>query len=76
LGGGGVFATPIINYPEAAILGVAKIKKAPVVRGEEVVVRDVLNISWSFDHRIIDGDMASTLSHEFTSLLANPGRML
>lgn len=76
LGGGGVFATPIINYPEAAILGVAKIRPQPVVRNQQVAVRDVLNVSWSFDHRIIDGDLAAAFSQAFCELIANPSALL
>lgn len=73
---GGLYATPIINYPEMAILGVAKIKKQPAVKNDELVVRDLMNLSWSFDHRIIDGEMASKFSHEFVSIIENPSRLL
>lgn len=76
LGGGGMWATPIINYPETAILGVARIQKNPVVRNEELVVRDILNISWSFDHRVIDGDEAASISHYYAVLLQNPAQLL
>lgn len=76
LGGGGLWATPIINYPEAAILAVAKIQKQPMVKNGELVVRDALNLSWSFDHRIIDGDMAASCSHHFSELLQNPASLL
>lgn len=76
LGGGGVWATPIINYPEVAILGVARIHKQPVVRNDAVVVRDLLNLSWSFDHRVIDGDLAATFSHHLSTLLQNPAPLL
>lgn len=76
LGGGGLWATPIINYPEVAILGVAKIQKQPVVKNEEVLVRDVVNLSWSFDHRVIDGDLAASISHAFSMLIQNPAPLL
>jgi pyruvate dehydrogenase E2 component (dihydrolipoamide acetyltransferase) len=56
---GGVFATPIINYPEVAILGVHKITKRPVVKDNQVVVRDMIYLSVSFDHRVLDGAMAA-----------------
>jgi pyruvate dehydrogenase E2 component (dihydrolipoamide acetyltransferase)/2-oxoisovalerate dehydrogenase E2 component (dihydrolipoyl transacylase) len=72
----GVWATPIINYPEAAILGIARIRKQPLVRNETLVIRDILNLSWSFDHRIIDGDLAATFSHYFSMLLQNPAPLL
>ncbi|MFT5317685.1 MAG: pyruvate dehydrogenase E2 component (dihydrolipoamide acetyltransferase) [Chlamydiales bacterium] len=73
---GGLWATPVINYPEVAILATAKIQKQPVVRKDEVVIRDILNCSWSFDHRIIDGDMAASFSKAFIKLIENPIRIL
>jgi len=75
-GEGVEFATPIINYPEAAILGVARIQKEPVVKNNEVVVCDMLHLSWSFDHRVADGDAAARFSHEVASLLHNPALLL
>jgi pyruvate/2-oxoglutarate dehydrogenase complex dihydrolipoamide acyltransferase (E2) component len=56
---GGLFATPIINYPEAAILGTHKIAKRAVVRDGRVEARDVMFLSLSFDHRIFDGAYAA-----------------
>jgi pyruvate dehydrogenase E2 component (dihydrolipoamide acetyltransferase) len=76
LGGNGMWATPIINYPEIAILAVNKIQKQPMVKNEELVVRNALNLSWSFDHRIIDGDMAANISHYFVTLIQNPAALL
>lgn len=76
LGGGGMWATPIINYPEVAILAIGRIQKRPVVRNGEIAVRDTLNLSWSFDHRVIDGDTAANFSHYFASLLQNPAALL
>lgn len=76
LGGGGLWATPVINYPELAILAINKIQKQPFIRGESVVVRDVLNLSWSFDHRIIDGDLAASFSHFYATLIQNPAGLL
>jgi len=73
---GGYWATPIINYPEVAILGVAKIRKEPVVKADRVVIRPRLNLSWSFDHRVIDGSLAATFSNTFISLLENPAQIL
>jgi pyruvate dehydrogenase E2 component (dihydrolipoamide acetyltransferase) len=73
---GGVWATPIINYPESAILGIAKIRKSPVVRNDEIVIRPILNLSWSFDHRVIDGDLAAKVSHRFINLIENPAQLL
>jgi pyruvate dehydrogenase E2 component (dihydrolipoamide acetyltransferase) len=76
LGGGGLWATPIINYPEVAILAIAKIQKQPVIKNETVVARDVINLSWSFDHRVIDGDLAASISHTFSMLIQNPAPLL
>lgn len=76
LAGGGVFATPIINYPETAILGVARIQKQPAIVNGEVKPREILNCSWSFDHRAIDGDMATEISHTFIDLIENPAKLL
>ncbi len=73
---GGLWATPVINYPEAAIVATAKIHKQPVVRGNGIVIRDILNCSWSFDHRIIDGDLAAAVSNTFIKLLENPSQLL
>lgn len=74
--GSGLWATPIINYPEAAILALAKIHKEPAVKGNALLPREVLNLSWSFDHRIIDGDLASKCSHHFITLIQNPAQLL
>jgi len=76
LAGGGVFATPIINYPEVAILGVARIQKQPVVINEETVIRSILNCSWSFDHRVIDGEEAAKISSDFIDLIENPAKLM
>lgn len=76
LGGGGLWAAPIINYPEAAILAVARIQKQPIVKNDAIVIRDMINLSWSFDHRIIDGDLAAKVSHFFATLIQNPASLL
>jgi len=52
---GGIVTTPVINHPEVAIVGVNKIAARPVVRDGAVVVRQVMNLSSSFDHRVVDG---------------------
>ena len=72
---GGVLATPIINFPEVAILGVHKIKQTPVVRDGQIVIRDIMNLSISLDHRIVDGyEGAQFLQHVIT-LLEDPTLM-
>jgi pyruvate dehydrogenase E2 component (dihydrolipoamide acetyltransferase) len=73
---GGLLATPIINYPEAAILGVHQIKSKPVVRDGEIVVGDVMLLSLSFDHRIVDGHVGAEFAYEIIGYLENPERLL
>lgn len=57
---GGIMATPIINPPELAIIGVNRIREVPVVREGQVIPRRVMNLSSSFDHRILDGFVAAS----------------
>jgi 2-oxoisovalerate dehydrogenase E2 component (dihydrolipoyl transacylase) len=52
---GGIVSTPVINHPEVAIVGVNRMVARPVVRGGQVVVRQMMNLSSSFDHRVVDG---------------------
>jgi len=61
---GGLFSYPVINVPEAAILGVHKIVKRPVVREGTVVPRDMMYLSLSFDHRLIDGGTATRFMND------------
>jgi pyruvate dehydrogenase E2 component (dihydrolipoamide acetyltransferase) len=69
---GGMFFTPIINYPEVAILGVGRISEKPVVKNGEIVVGQVLSLSLSFDHRLIDGEPAQRFVNYVKQLLENP----
>lgn len=70
--GGGWF-TPVINYPEVAILGVGTIAQQPIVNGEgEIVVGRVMKLSLSFDHRIVDGATAQQAMNNIKRLLADP----
>jgi pyruvate dehydrogenase E2 component (dihydrolipoamide acetyltransferase) len=69
---GGIFATPIINWPEVAILGVHKIEKRPVVRNEQVVIRDMMYLSCSFDHRVIDGHVGAAFVQSVRNSLEHP----
>jgi pyruvate dehydrogenase E2 component (dihydrolipoamide acetyltransferase)/2-oxoisovalerate dehydrogenase E2 component (dihydrolipoyl transacylase) len=73
---GGKWATPIINYPEVCILGLAKIEKQPVVKGQQVVAQDRLNLSWCGDHRVLDGDKMAKFSNTFIRLIENPALLL
>ncbi len=73
---GGVFATPIINYPEVAILGVHKITKRPVVKDNQVVIREMTYLSVSFDHRVLDGAMAAQFMNVIKQYLEDPKLLL
>jgi pyruvate dehydrogenase E2 component (dihydrolipoamide acetyltransferase) len=69
---GGMFATPVINYPEVAILGVHRIRPTPVVRDGRVVVRDVFYVSLTSDHRVVDGSEAAEFTYEVIRHLEDP----
>lgn len=69
---GGMFFTPIINYPEVAILGTGRISEKPVVKNGEIVVAPVMALSLSFDHRLIDGATAQNFMNYIKQLLGNP----
>ncbi len=73
---GGLFAPPIINYPEVGIVGIHAIKKKPVVRGDQIVIGEIMNLSFSFDHRIIDGDVGANFAQEIISYLQEPDRLV
>ena len=62
---GGIVSTPVINYPEVAIIGINRIVERPMIRGGAVVARQMMNLSSSFDHRVVDGMHAA----EFVQLL-------
>ncbi len=69
---GGVASTPVINSPEVAIVGVNKIVERPVVRHGQIVVRKMMNLSSSFDHRIVDGWDAASFIQDIKELLEQP----
>jgi pyruvate dehydrogenase E2 component (dihydrolipoamide acetyltransferase) len=69
---GGLLATPIINYPEVAVLGVHKIQQKPVVRDGQIVIRDMTNFSISLDHRIVDGYEGALFLQHVIGLLSDP----
>ncbi|MBI2141571.1 2-oxo acid dehydrogenase subunit E2 [Candidatus Woesearchaeota archaeon] len=72
---GGTFFTPIINYPEAAILGIGKIVEKPVVRNGKIVVRKIMPLSLTYDHRLIDGAQAAAFLNTLIGFLENPERL-
>ena len=69
---GGVSATPVINHPEVAIIGPNKLMERPVVVGGQIVVRTVMNVSSSFDHRIVDGYDAARFIQGMKRLIERP----
>ncbi|MFF2089699.1 dihydrolipoamide acetyltransferase family protein [Paenibacillus sp. NPDC058174] len=69
---GGMFFTPVINFPEVAILGTGRISEKPVVRNGEIVAAPVMALSLSFDHRLIDGATAQNFMNYIKQLLAQP----
>jgi pyruvate dehydrogenase E2 component (dihydrolipoamide acetyltransferase) len=69
---GGTFATPIINYPEAAILGTGKITEKPWVREGKIVIRKILPLSLTFDHRVTDGADAAQFLTKVTRYIEDP----
>jgi pyruvate dehydrogenase E2 component (dihydrolipoamide acetyltransferase) len=72
---GGLFATPILNFPEVGILGIHQMKQKPVVRDGQIVVGDVMLLSLSFDHRIIDGHIGAAFAYEIIGYLENPDQL-
>ena len=64
--------TPLINHPEVAILGVHRIGPRPVVRDGEIVVRQVGNVSVTFDHRVVDGVRAGAFCVDVIRRLERP----
>jgi pyruvate dehydrogenase E2 component (dihydrolipoamide acetyltransferase) len=70
---GGLMATAIINYPEVAILGVHRIIRRPAVVGDKIEIRDLMNLSLSFDHRVVDGYDAARFVADIKATLERPG---
>jgi pyruvate dehydrogenase E2 component (dihydrolipoamide acetyltransferase) len=69
---GGLFATPVLNHPEVAILGIHRIRPTPVARDGQVVVRDVMHLSVTSDHRVVDGHEAAAFAYEVIRMLEDP----
>jgi 2-oxoisovalerate dehydrogenase E2 component (dihydrolipoyl transacylase) len=72
---GGLMATPVINHPEVAIVGVNRIDEQPVVRAGQVVIRKMMNLSSSFDHRIVDGWEAASFIAKIKDYLEHPATL-
>jgi pyruvate dehydrogenase E2 component (dihydrolipoamide acetyltransferase) len=73
---GGTYATPVTNYPEIAILGMGRVRDLPVVRKGEIVVRQMLPLSLTYDHQVIDGAEATRFLNLVISYLEDPDLLL
>lgn len=73
---GGLYATPIINHPEVAILGVYKIQDKPIWNGKEFVRGQVMNFTITCDHRLIDGAVAANFMKAFVARIENPSQLM
>jgi|TARA_B110000263_G_scaffold249132_1_gene265809 2-oxoisovalerate dehydrogenase E2 component (dihydrolipoyl transacylase) len=69
---GGLGATPIINHPEVSILGIHKAREMPIVKDGKIVIRRIMNVSSSFDHRIVDGANGAALIQTLKRMLEHP----
>jgi 2-oxoisovalerate dehydrogenase E2 component (dihydrolipoyl transacylase) len=72
---GGVATTPVINHPEVAIIGPNKIVERPVVRDGHIAVRKMMNLSSSFDHRVVDGYDAAAFIQRVKTKLEHPATL-
>ena len=73
---GSLLSTPILNTPQSAILGMHKIEKRPVVIDDEIVIRPMMYVALSYDHRIVDGREAVTFLKRIKEFVENPERMI
>ncbi len=73
---GSLLSTPILNMPQSGILGMHKIEKRPVVVDDEIVIRPMMYVALSYDHRIVDGKGAVTFLRRVKEFIENPERML
>ena len=73
---GGIFATPVINYPQAGILGIGRIMKTPIVKGDEIVIGHIMPLSLSVDHRIVDGGETARFLARVMGYLSDPLLMM
>jgi pyruvate dehydrogenase E2 component (dihydrolipoamide acetyltransferase) len=73
---GGLFATPIVNYPEVAILGTHRISKRPVVRDGRIEAREMMYLSLSFDHRVMDGAYGARFMNRMIEIIQDPKKIL
>ena len=73
---GSLISTPILNAPQSAILGMHRIEDRPVARGGQVVIRPMMYLALSYDHRIVDGKEAVTFLVRVKEGLEDPARLI
>lgn len=73
---GGLFSTPVVNYPEVAIMGIHEMKKRPIIVDDEIKIGHVMVLALSFDHRVIDGHIGAAFAQEVKLLLEAPERLM
>ncbi|MCD5323275.1 MULTISPECIES: dihydrolipoamide acetyltransferase family protein [Pontibacillus] len=73
---GSTGATPIINHPETGLIALHKTKKKPAVVNDEIVIRSMMNISFTFDHRVADGGTAVAFSNRLVQLMEHPNTLM
>ncbi|SFL54800.1 dihydrolipoamide acetyltransferase family protein [Proteiniphilum acetatigenes] len=73
---GGIFATPVINYPQAGILGIGRILKTPIVKDDEIVIGNIMPVSLTVDHRIVDGGETTRFVKRVMDYLSDPVSLL
>lgn len=69
---GGIFATPVLNYPQAGILGIGRILKTPIVKDDEIMVGNILPLSLTVDHRVVDGGETTRFIYRVMEYLSDP----
>ena len=72
---GGIVTTPVINHPEVAIIGVNKLVERPMVKNGQIVIRKMMNLSSSFDHRVVDGYDAAAFIQRVKGMLEHPAAL-
>ena len=69
---GGIYATPVLNYPQAGILGIGRILKTPVVKDDEIVIGNIMPLSLTVDHRVVDGGETTRFIYKVMEYLTDP----
>ncbi|MEJ2661572.1 MAG: 2-oxo acid dehydrogenase subunit E2 [Desulfobacteraceae bacterium] len=73
---GSLLSTPILNMPQSGILGMHRIEKRPVAVDDQIVIRPMMYVALSYDHRIVDGREAVTFLKRVKERIENPERLL